>query len=211
MSSANFVQLGKWSQCWHCFNIYAGEHYCGAPWQQPPRGDFPEGVPEHWVPAVHEKRKALVLKRDSQADSPISSAMSRREMIPIADAELLAAGYEIPKEGTHVPTRAEFCDLLQEMFLDAGGTHFSQPLAERLAQYLDAIYKLLAEAATPALANTDTVRMDWIADHEDAWPTFRRLIDPDGLAMGVIGWRDFVDEMQRLQELSAPLTEETGT
>lgn len=53
---ANFMRIGKWSQCYHCFNLFAGEHYCGAPWQLPPLGAFPDGVDQRWVDAVREKR-----------------------------------------------------------------------------------------------------------------------------------------------------------
>lgn len=66
-------------------------------------------------------------------------------------------GNLVPQDGVYVPTRTELANLVQEIALDAGGPDatVAQPLAERIAQYCDAIYAMLAfaERAYPLLAN----------------------------------------------------------
>lgn len=50
-----------------------------------------------------------------------------------------------PKQGTRIPTRSELGQLIKDIVIDAAGEDatVSQPMAEKLAQYLDAIYTVL--------------------------------------------------------------------
>lgn len=60
MADINYIVRGKWSQCAHCKTLNAGDwdqHYCGAEWQVPPLGPFPDGVDQRWIDAVKEQRR----------------------------------------------------------------------------------------------------------------------------------------------------------
>lgn len=56
MPRTNYLRIGKWMQCASCYNLHTGEHYCGAPWQIPPVGPFPDGVDDAMIQAVKERR-----------------------------------------------------------------------------------------------------------------------------------------------------------
>ena len=43
------LQVGRWIKCTHCGGIYAGEHYCGAPWQTATIGDGLDDISPSWI------------------------------------------------------------------------------------------------------------------------------------------------------------------
>jgi len=62
--AANYLRVGKWSQCAHCHIVHSGpwdSHYCGAEWQTPEMGFVVgEGIDEirpEWAAAARALRE----------------------------------------------------------------------------------------------------------------------------------------------------------
>ena len=61
--AANYLRVGKWSQCAHCHIVHSGpwDHYCGAEWQTPEMGFVVgEGIDEirpEWAAAARALRE----------------------------------------------------------------------------------------------------------------------------------------------------------
>ena len=84
--AANYLRVGKWSQCAHCHIVHSGpwdSHYCGAEWQTPEMGFVVgEGIDEirpEWAAAARALREP--------SDEDWTAALRELADLPCAEPE----------------------------------------------------------------------------------------------------------------------------
>ena len=146
MSEVNFLQVGSWSQCAHCFMFYCGEHYCGADWQAKPV-DFGKELDAAWL--------ANVGKRLGSGPAPV----------PSGPPEAPRGAEPLPEvAGLPVTGPPDWEALCEEALATSWGAN--EDCARRLHNALRDAIRASAPSAGAARANELADALDVLATYE---------------------------------------------
>jgi hypothetical protein len=141
----DFVHVGRWTKCAHCQGIFAGEHYCGAPWQARPRD-----MPDNWQPQPKGERSLMEVITATKA-LPIEHLI-RRYGLPDDDLVSRSGVLDLLAR-VAAPAPPRFGMLHADLIYGIRSYHVERPIGgtaewERIVQVVDG-------AAPPAAGGLD--------------------------------------------------------